>query len=232
MRILLIAYDNGSFIHFFPLGLGYIASVLREAGYEVTIYQQDQHHWPESHLTHYLSCGPRFDIVGLGVIGGYYQYRKALAISEAITKLAPDRRPFYVLGGHGPSPIPEYFLEKTGADAVVLGEGEETMRELVRAYGEGASLANIPGLVLRRNGGFENTGERQPVSDLRQLPRPAYDMFPMDYYALLRVPHAVSTDRVGSLISARGCPFQCNFCLLYTSPSPRDRTRSRMPSSA
>ena len=25
---------------------------------------------------------------------------------------------------------------------------------------------------------------------------------------------------------------QCDFCLLYTSPSPRDRTRSRMPSSA
>ena len=24
----------------------------------------------------------------------------------------------------------------------------------------------------------------------------------------------------------------CQFCLLYTSPSPRDRTRSRMPSSA
>ena len=25
---------------------------------------------------------------------------------------------------------------------------------------------------------------------------------------------------------------ECNNCLLYTSPSPRDRTRSRMPSSA
>ena len=25
---------------------------------------------------------------------------------------------------------------------------------------------------------------------------------------------------------------QCHICLLYTSPSPRDRTRSRMPSSA
>ena len=25
---------------------------------------------------------------------------------------------------------------------------------------------------------------------------------------------------------------KCNICLLYTSPSPRDRTRSRMPSSA
>ena len=29
-----------------------------------------------------------------------------------------------------------------------------------------------------------------------------------------------------------GFTFQNNSCLLYTSPSPRDRTRSRMPSSA
>ena len=27
-------------------------------------------------------------------------------------------------------------------------------------------------------------------------------------------------------------PFEADICLLYTSPSPRDRTRSRMPSSA
>ena len=31
---------------------------------------------------------------------------------------------------------------------------------------------------------------------------------------------------------ARGDAFESAFCLLYTSPSPRDRTRSRMPSSA
>ena len=29
-----------------------------------------------------------------------------------------------------------------------------------------------------------------------------------------------------------GCSDEVLFCLLYTSPSPRDRTRSRMPSSA
>ena len=30
----------------------------------------------------------------------------------------------------------------------------------------------------------------------------------------------------------KGLVVDRNFCLLYTSPSPRDRTRSRMPSSA
>ena len=35
------------------------------------------------------------------------------------------------------------------------------------------------------------------------------------------------------LVESPGKPFKPNLgCLLYTSPSPRDRTRSRMPSSA
>ena len=39
-------------------------------------------------------------------------------------------------------------------------------------------------------------------------------------------------ERVGNLVVLRTDPGQAQPCLLYTSPSPRDRTRSRMPSSA
>ena len=83
MKILLIVYDNGSYIHYFPVGTAYIASVLRKEGYEVEIYNQDVHHYPEEHLTDYLNNN-KFDIIGLGVIAGYYQYRKLLKISKAI----------------------------------------------------------------------------------------------------------------------------------------------------
>ena len=41
MRILLIVPDNESYIHYFPLGLGYIANILRKKGHEVLIYNQD-----------------------------------------------------------------------------------------------------------------------------------------------------------------------------------------------
>ena len=36
----------------------------------------------------------------------------------------------------------------------------------------------------------------------------------------------------GDFVMVIGYPGSTNSCLLYTSPSPRDRTRSRMPSSA
>ena len=109
MKVLLIVYDNDSYIHYFPLGLGYIALALRNAGHNVVIYNQDQFHYPESHLINYLTNN-HFDAVGLGIIGGYYQYQKLLKISEAINCV--PNRPLYILGGRGPVPEPEYFLKK------------------------------------------------------------------------------------------------------------------------
>ena len=80
MRVLLIVYDNDSFIHDHPLGMMSIAAILRENKIDVEIYNQDVHHYPDSHLTSYLNNN-HFDVIGFSVIGGYYQYRNLLAIS-------------------------------------------------------------------------------------------------------------------------------------------------------
>ena len=117
MRMLLIVYDNDSYVPCFPQGLAYIAAVLRQNGIDVEIYNQDYHHYPEEHLTEYLNKN-RFDVVGFGIIAGYYQYRKLLSISKAINNA--KTRPYYILGGHGPAPEPEFFLRKTRADAIML----------------------------------------------------------------------------------------------------------------
>ena len=124
MRILLVVYDNDAYISWFPQGLAYIAAACRAAGHEVEIYNQDVYHWPESHLNDLLNK-ERYDFIGVGACGGYYQYRKVLKISEAINN--SKYRPFYVLGGHLVTPEPGVFLRKTKADAVVIGEGEITI---------------------------------------------------------------------------------------------------------
>ena len=41
-----------------------------------------------------------------------------------------------------------------------------------------------------------------------------------------------STIKLGVIMRPLQSGYMRNYCLLYTSPSPRDRTRSRMPSSA
>ena len=75
MRILLVVYDNDSYIHWFPQGLAYIGAVLRKNGYEVEVYNQDKNHYSDEHLTEYLNKN-KYDIVGVSIIAGYYQYRK------------------------------------------------------------------------------------------------------------------------------------------------------------
>jgi radical SAM superfamily enzyme YgiQ (UPF0313 family) len=204
-----VVYDNDSYIHWFPQGLAYVAAVLRDAGHEVVIYNQDLHHYPESHLTDYLDR-EHFDVVGLSTIAGYYQYRKLLAISDAIN--ASSDRPVYVIGGHGPSPDPAYFMSKTGADAIVIGEGEHTVLELLEAFAGSRPLSTVDGIAYDDGGTCVVNRRRGLVRDIDTLPLPAYDLFPMEYYRLLRMPHSTHSDFIMPMLSGRGCTFACTFC--------------------
>jgi anaerobic magnesium-protoporphyrin IX monomethyl ester cyclase len=202
-------YDNDSYIHWFPQGIAYIAAALLKEGHDVEIYSQDVHHYPEEHLTAYLDEN-RFDVIGVGIIAGYYQYRKLLKISDAINK--SRNRPFYILGGHGPSPEPEFFLKKTLANAVVIGEGEVTIVELLSALYNHKPLDSVKGIAFSI-GDRVFINERRPlIKDVDSIPVPAYHLFPMNYYRLLRVPHVTNSDFVMPILSGRGCPFKCNFC--------------------
>ena len=209
MKVLLIVYDNNSFIHYFPMGLAYIASALRDAGHEINIYNQDVHHYPESHLTNYLKKH-KFDVIGVNVIAGYYQYKKLLKISKAIN--AVPNRPVYILGGHGPAPEPEYFIKKTNADFVCIGEGEITVVELLKTLEQKKSLHTVKGIAFMENGKLIKTEQRELIQDLDSISYPAWDLFPMDYYTMLRMPHIKNNERSFPILSARGCPFKCNFC--------------------
>jgi anaerobic magnesium-protoporphyrin IX monomethyl ester cyclase len=209
MKILLVVYDNDSFINWFPHGLAYIAAVYKKAGHDVVIYSQDVYHYPEDHLTDYLSHH-HFDMVGVSVIAGYYQYRKLLKISEAIN--AVPNRPFYVIGGHGPAPEPEYFLKKTGADLVVIGEGEQTALDIVEVLEGRKRLSDVQGIAYLDSGNLIKTAERPLIRNLDDIPLPAYELFSMDHYTLLRMPHITNAERCIPILSGRGCTFRCTFC--------------------
>lgn len=209
MKVLFIIYDNESYISHFPLGAAYLVAYLERYGHAIDLYHQDIHHFPETHLTRYLD-EHEYDVICLGFIGGYWQYKKALAISNAVN--ASKKRPFFVLGGHGPSPEPEFFMRKTGADAVCIGEGEETLRALLDTLASNSGFENVLGLAWRDGSVFQCNKRRPLISDIDSLPFPAYHRFPMHIYRLLRVPNILPTDFVAPMLSGRGCTFKCNFC--------------------
>ena len=190
-NVLLIDYDNGSHLPFFPLHLFYLSGALKHAGHGVNIWPQSIHHGPESGLTELLDRNP-FDIVGLGFCAGYWQYEKAKKISEAIN--ASKRRPKlnFVLGGHGPAGAPEFFMSKMSADTVVIGDGENAICEI--ASGDKRGIIH----------GVPSSREEAPIE--------CYEQFPMYLYRLIRWPTSERTDFCLPILSSRGCKWHCSFC--------------------
>lgn len=216
LRILMVIYDNGSYMTWFPQGLGYVAGVLKQEGYEIELYNQDIHHYPDEHLTYFLDNRPQYDAVCISVIGGYWQFQRLVGLSKAIEN-SRKRPKLYALGGYGPTPEPEYFLLKTKADVVCMGEGEDTTRELFAALATGESYDSIPGIAYRDGNVVKVNPPRglipsTELENLDRIPMPAYDEFPMEYYRLLRMPNCDATDFIQPVLSGRGCTFKCNFC--------------------
>lgn len=199
MKILLVVYDNDSYISTFPIGLAYVASALRKAGHTVDVYDQGIYHYPESHLTEFLNKN-RYDVIGSGACGGYYQYGKMKKISAAIN--TSKQRPFYVLGGHLVSPDPEYFFRKFGVDAIVVGEGEESIVNLLSTLPSKKKPNSSHGIVCRS----------ELIKDVDSIPYPAWDLFNVDYYSTYRNSGIKPNQRSMGAVSGRGCTFACNFC--------------------
>lgn len=206
-RILLIVYDNESFIHYFPNGMAAIAAILRKNGHSVTIYDQAVNHYEPEHLTNYLNDNERFDIIGLGIIGGYWQYKKCLEISNSINN-SKKRPNLYVLGGQLASPEPEFFLRKAHADVIIIGEGEIPIVEIA----DDKNFKDIKGIAYLDNNEFKKNINNPLIKDLDTLPFPAYDMFNISYYRLLREVGTNTKDFVLPIMSGRGCTHKCNFC--------------------
>ena len=215
MKVCLVVYDNGTHLLHFPQGLAAVAATLRQEGHKVTIWDQGVNHYPSHCLTQFLDEN-EFDVVGISLIAGYWQYKILLELSEAID--ASRHRPkHYILGGYGPAPEPEYFLRKTNADIVVIGEGEDTIRELFSVLEGGKDLSTINGIAYRDGDTIRIAPERELIpeeclNDLNRVPMPAYDLFEMNVYRLMRTPSCSTVHFVQPMLSGRGCPFKCNFC--------------------
>ena len=209
-RVLFIVYDNGSYDHVFPMGVGAIAAILERDGHQFEVWNQDMTHCSDESLGTYLD-EKKFDVVIVSLIAGYYQYQKMKSLSKVINN--SKNRPLYVLGGYGPTPEPEFFLKKAKCDVVCMGEGEVTISELMKALDNKETLEKVPGVAWLDSNGKLKYNPRAPlVHDLDSLPMTPYHKFPMHYYRMLRMPKVKATDFVFPMMSARGCSFKCTFC--------------------
>lgn len=209
VKILLIVHDVYQDDNQFPLGSAYLASVLRREGISVKIYNQDVFHYSNHHLANFLQSN-HFDIIGLGFLAARFK-ETIESLCEVINK--NKKNAWLVLGGHGPSPIPKYMLEKTDADVIAIGEAEETMVDLVKCKINNEDLADIRGIAYKDEGEVYINERRQPLSDLDSIPFPAWDLFPMEKYRDSMVFSGMDeSEKSMAMITTRGCVARCSFC--------------------
>ena len=129
--------------------------------------------------------------------------------SLELARRAKERRPgaLVVLGGPSVPRRPERAAEMLARhpwiDALALGEGEVTFRELLRALLDGASLDGVPGLAVR---GAGLSGARGRVTDFAGSTASPYLDGTFD--ALW----GKAATSAAILETNRGCPFACTFC--------------------
>lgn len=197
---------------YFPLGLLYLAATLRDAGYRVALFDgafcQDTAAFEDALDIHQ----PR--AVGISILSTVRD-----AASE-FASLARDRGIPVVVGGADPTGRPDSYLLSTAAqrepiaDVVVVGEGEETLLELLPAVlglDGHKPLASIRGIAYRNEAGtVVRTPPRSLRHDLDSLPLPARDLVDIEaYQRAWRQAHGFSSL---SLIATRGCPYGCAWC--------------------
>ncbi|MCX6690575.1 MAG: radical SAM protein [Methanoregula sp.] len=205
--VLFIIHDLYQDDNHFPLGIGYLAAVLRKKDVDVEVCCQDIFHYTNEELTEVLKKR-NYDLICVGFLAARFQ-ETVLDLCKCINK--HKKSAWLVLGGHGPSPIPEYVLEQTHADAIVIGEGEESLPDLLKCKLDGGDPRKIKGIAYMENGVPNVTPRRKPVHDLDSIPFPEWSLFPIEeYIKSLKLFRYQPEDRCFGMLTSRGCINRCN----------------------
>lgn len=210
-KVLFIIHDNLQAFNSFPLGPAYIAALLMREGVHVDVYCQDLYHQSNDELADYLSDN-EYDLIGIGFLSARFT-ETVFDLCRIVKK--HKKNALMVLGGQGPSPIPEYILQTTQAEIAVLGEGEKTVVDIIKTKLNGKmDYSSIHGIAWRIDDTTHVNPRRNPIIDLDTLPMPAWEIFPMDDYTKSMKYQAQPDDITKSLnvCTTRGCINACSFC--------------------
>ena len=231
MKILLIdppyAIFTGYDSRYFPVGLSYIGSVLKEAGHDVVIYDVDRERQDAGDLNfskeyerleNYrkeINSGSHFiwkrieevvedykpDIVGITAMT--MNFGSVVKTAEICRKTIPDVT--IIVGGPHVTDWPEICFQSPYIDFCMSGEGEESILFLLDAIkNKHKYFQEILGVSFKNDGQAILRKQSPYITDLNKYPSPARDL-------LLNKDKFTSED-MGIIMTSRGCPYKCGFC--------------------
>lgn len=205
-----------------PLGLAYIAGAVEASGRPVHVI--DAVGEAPRRATRYYKgflVGLELDeivarvpaestVVGISVVFTH-EYPAVVRLVELLKRARPDVQ--VVLGGEHITAMPEFCLATSRADFVVLGEGEETIVELLEAIDLGGPFEDVAGIGWRDGDHVTVNARRVRNRDVDAIPYPAWRHFAYQVYSDHHYIAAMDTHRLNlPLLATRGCPYQCSFC--------------------
>jgi anaerobic magnesium-protoporphyrin IX monomethyl ester cyclase len=208
-----------------PIGLAYIAKALRNAGHEVSVI--DSTGIAPRNFVDFKSVRLRgltneeiikripddVQVIGLGCMftSNWIYVRKLV---REIRDAFPQA--FLMMGGEHVTGFPEYSLEHAPLDALVLGEGEEIVVNLLNCWETGKPLLDVPGVAFRgKDQNIVINPRHSRILDIDSISWPAWDLFDIESYNKVSQPHGAARGKFMPMLATRGCPYQCTFC---TSP--------------
>jgi len=209
-----------------PLGTLYAAALMRQNGYEVSVFDTMFATTAHNVGPALNATAPRFFVI----YDDGFNYLTKMCLTNMreaafdMCKLAKAKGCTVIVSSSDSTDRYEQYLLE-GADFVLIGEAEHTLLELVGAVKNGAdSFDSIVGLAFIKNGSVKRTPPRPVLKDLDQLPLPAWDLIDIAPYrdAWLNSKGYFSMN----MGTTRGCPFKCNWC---AKPIYGNRYNSRSP---
>jgi anaerobic magnesium-protoporphyrin IX monomethyl ester cyclase len=187
-----------------PLGLASLAGAVRSRGHKVLLIDASSRGSSVDDVAEaVLSYGAQ--VVGVTMNASpYYDFGVELARKVK----AEDENVVFVAGGHHATFLYSEVL-RNGFDYSVIGEGEQTLVELVENLERKMDPQQVKGLAFLKNGSSFKTATRPPQHNLDLLPMPAFDLFDME---LCAAPIFGEGSYFVTLETSRGCPYNCEFC--------------------
>ncbi|MFQ5835152.1 MAG: B12-binding domain-containing radical SAM protein [bacterium] len=220
-----------------PLGLLYLAAYLREHNKDVEILDAYQGMPSVSDSDGFFKSGLSDkeierkineyspDLVGITCMFSIFS-KGAHDIARIVKRVSKDI--LVVFGGVHSSSFTDLVLSDENVDMVVMGEGEETLLEIVKRLDAKKPLTGIQGTTYKEDGQIVFHSHKPLIQDIDSLPLPAWDLLDMDIYLndAYRNRFSMTPPRL-NVITSRGCPFNCVYCGIHT--VWRNKYRPRTP---